>query len=59
MTDSRPSETRKYRIPSSHFYPEAQDRFRLVKNLPHYRQERRGELILPTLRKFDFLVREP
>ena len=54
MTDSRPSEPE---IPYSplNFLPEAQDRFRLVKNLPHYRQERRGELIHAILEKIDFL----
>ncbi|HPB59943.1 MAG TPA: UvrD-helicase domain-containing protein [Candidatus Saccharicenans sp.] len=54
MTDSRPSEPE---IPYSplNFLPEAQDRFRLVKHLPHYRQERRGELIHAILEKIDFL----
>jgi len=38
-----------------HFVGEAQDRFRLIKNLTHYRQERRGELIHAILEKVDFL----
>ncbi len=41
--------------PPLHFVGEAQDRFRLIKNLPHYRQERRGELIHTILEKVDFL----
>ncbi len=41
--------------PPLNFLLEAQDRFRLVKNLPHYRQERRGELIHAILEKIDFL----
>jgi len=42
-------------VPPLHFVGEAQDRFRLIKNLPHYRQERRGELIHAILEKVDFL----
>ena len=41
--------------PPLNFVGAAQDRFRLVKNLPHYRQERRGELIHAILEKVDFL----
>jgi len=41
--------------PPLHFVGEAQDRFRLIKNLTHYRQERRGELIHAILEKVDFL----
>ncbi|MDD8021022.1 MAG: UvrD-helicase domain-containing protein [Acidobacteriota bacterium] len=44
--------------PPLNFVHGAQDRFSLVKNLPHYRQERRGELIHAILEKIDFLEDE-
>jgi len=45
--------------PPLDFVYQTQDRFHLVKNLPHYRQERRGELIHAILQKIDFLEDNP